>query len=828
MFGYRFGYRGHSRRSVFQSAGVGVSESVSQHGVTFDFATPRPVGQYTNGDWWVLGPVSITSISPESTLHNGVNGAGTPYTNRVVHGAMLNPGNRSFATGGLTTNNTTNTVQGWDSIASSIGFVAYNAAANVDPGRTGTPLTVTSGSVVKFVSRLTALPNGAQNRPAGLDIVVLTVVDAIPAADAIRPGVSRAGNKASPARLSQFDLGVFQNLAATASTPTFAEALDWIDRYHETAMPDSINNPTAKAINNHPEYGRNIGNNLHRAMLCLHLSSFTAEQKRTLLSHMAAIADDIVSRMEEGAVVLGGGGGNQWKKPVVALCAASLGANAPASWLTYLRDAEQLRWGEDSQNFAVSPFDIALPRFAGDGRPRSPYTFQMLGSIDWGEAHSYQPERDGSNWDSFYRDIVNYSLFPGLLAVELTAGGKAAYGNPELWTYYDTVYLRRTEGSPGNVMLPFGLEMTNAFRPAKATAPVIAEAGIRDAAIWLRFDLALNETAAAPATSAFIVNVNGSPVTVSQVSIWRQNIGLTLAAAVTGNDVVTVDYTVPGSNPARSVDGVNIASFTGQALTNRTEKVGGPNAAFPVVAFGAGVSRRLGAMANSVFSSTGIEALAPANSALGTLALLKFRFEGAPPANRRILGFQSGTAPLRIWLNINRTLELDISNAAGTRIIRIATPALAAGVDHDILFSVDATQTTGVNGVNCYVNGVAQALTIATWAGGAGVTLGWSRKTPQGLNPDGNAQFRIGALWLDTTMRVDLTNSANRTKFTSMTGGNLDIGTLGDGITGMRPAQFLVGNADQWNSEFGINRGSGNRFFPTSGVVGPVSGAEWA
>jgi hypothetical protein len=232
-------------------------------------------------------------------------------------------------------------------------------------------------------------------------------------------------------------------------------------------------------------------------------------------------------------------------------------------------------------------------------------------------------------------------------------------------------------------------------------------------------------------------------------------------------------------------------------------------------------------MANSVFSSTGIDSLAPANSARGTLALLRFRFEAAPPANRRILGFQSGTPPLRIWLNINRTLELDICNAVGARIIRFATPALAAGVDHDIVFSFDATQTTGVNGVNCYINGVAQALTIATWAGGAGVTLGWARNTPQGLNPDGNAEFRIGALWLDATARVDLTNSANRAKFTSATGSNLDIGTLGDGITGTRPAQFLVGNADQWNSDFGINRGSGNRLFPTSGLVSPVSGAEW-
>lgn len=824
MPGFGFGFRhGHSRRSNFQVAGTTVVESITQQGVTFNFAAPRPVGQYANGDWWVLGPVLITSISPASTLQNGVNGAGTTYTNRVVHGTMVNPGNRSFTTGRLTANNTTNTVQGWDSITSSIGFVAYNAGANVDPGATGSPLAVTTGSVLKFVSKLTDLPNGAQNRPAGLDMVVLTVVDAIPAADAIRPGVSRSG-KASPARLSQFDLGVFQNLAPTASAPTYAEALDWIDRYHETALPDSINNPTAKGINNHPEYGRDIGNNLHRAMLCLHLSSFTSDQKRTLLSHMAAIADDLVSRAEEGAIVLGGGGGNQWKKPVVALCAAALGANAPASWLTYLSNAEKFRWGEDSQIFRVTPFDMALPRFTGDGRPRSAYTMQMYGSAEWGEAHSYQPERDGSNWDSFYRDIVNYSLYPGMLAVELTTGGKTLWDHPELWTYYDTVYLRRTEGSPGNSMLAFGLEMTNAYRPAKAAAPVIADAGIRDDAIWLRFDLALDELATVPATSDFVVKVNGSPVTVSSVMVWRQNCGLALAAPVSGTDTVTVNYT-SGTNKLRSVDGVNAASFTDQALTNRTEKVGGPNAAFPVVAFGSGVTRRLGALGNSVFGASTLERLAPASSSFGTLALLKFRFEAAPAANRRIYGFSTRTAALRIWLNLNRTIELDISNAAGTRILRLSTPPLTAGVDNDILFSFDMTQAVAANAVNCYVNGVVQTLVISTFT--TGQQIGWSRITPQGLNPDGNAVFRLGAFWLDATTRVDLTNSATRALFTSVTGGNLDIGTLGDGITGTRPAQFIVGNADQWNSEFGINRGSGNQTFPSLGLVTQVSGGEW-
>lgn len=44
--------------------------SVSQDGVTFHFSEPRTVGQYVDGSWWVQGPVTITSITPDSGIAN--------------------------------------------------------------------------------------------------------------------------------------------------------------------------------------------------------------------------------------------------------------------------------------------------------------------------------------------------------------------------------------------------------------------------------------------------------------------------------------------------------------------------------------------------------------------------------------------------------------------------------------------------------------------------------------------------------------------------------------------------------------------------------------
>lgn len=790
---------------------------VAQFGVTFNFGVGRPVGQYANGDYWVLGPVSIASITPEGTTHSGTDGDGVPYAGRVVHGTMVNPGNRVFAVGGLLANNTNNSNQGWDTLGEGIGGLnAYEAGFNVDPGKTGSPLAVTTGSVVKFVSNLDSLP--IQNRPAGNDMVVLSVVDAIPADNAIRPGIARAA-MASPCSTSDFDLTVFQSLAAPATAPTYAEVLDGIDRAIESTLPDFINNTSSKGINNHPEYGRNVGNLIHQALLYLHLDIATDAERTTILSHLMALADDLVARAEENSVTLGGGGGNQWKKPVIAVCAAVLGASAPASWLTYLGSANNYRWAEDSQVFTVGEFDIALPRFTTDGRPRDPYTYEMLGSAEWGEAASYLPERSGSNWDAYYRDVVAYSLIGGTLAVELTTGAKTLWDHPEFWLYMDTVHLRRNEGSPGNTAPAFVVDMLDSFHPAEVAAPAIAAAGIKNDTVWIRFDQALDELAAFPAIGDFVVKVNAAAVTINSVKVWRQNIGLVLAAPVAGNDTVTVSYT-PGVNRVRSVDAVEVAGFTDQALTNLTDKVGGPNAAYPVVEFPVGTKRTL--------SGDGL--WAAADGATFTLALMGFRFEALPASDCMLIGHSSGTPPLRVYLKTDGKLEFQIRDDAGSLLARVQTTALTPGTSYNILLSADAVQATAAAGINCFIDGVEETLGVVTWTGGAGKVFGWTRNgfVTTYLNFSDLVAFRFGALWLDTSSRLDITLGTERDKFTNLTSGDLDIGTLGDGITGSQPSQFLVGNDVQWNSGAGMNRGSAaGRWFVDVGQVNLISGSEW-
>ena len=56
------------------------ADSITQFGITWTFDRDYTVGQFANGDYWVVGPVTIIGIDPPSTEING----------RTKNGSMLN------------------------------------------------------------------------------------------------------------------------------------------------------------------------------------------------------------------------------------------------------------------------------------------------------------------------------------------------------------------------------------------------------------------------------------------------------------------------------------------------------------------------------------------------------------------------------------------------------------------------------------------------------------------------------------------------------------------------------------------------------------------
>ena len=72
--------------------------SVSQYGITWTFAQPARAGRFVNGDWYVVGPVTVKAIDPQPLYGSQIPkfqldhmDKERPEAQRVRNGFMINP-----------------------------------------------------------------------------------------------------------------------------------------------------------------------------------------------------------------------------------------------------------------------------------------------------------------------------------------------------------------------------------------------------------------------------------------------------------------------------------------------------------------------------------------------------------------------------------------------------------------------------------------------------------------------------------------------------------------------------------------------------------------
>ena len=114
--------------------------------------------------------------------------------------------------------------------------------------------------------------------------------------------------------------------------------------------------------------------------------------------------------------------------------------------------------------------------------------------------------------------------------------------------------------------------VTLADDEADLIPPELTAAAVDGAALVLTWDEPLDESAE-PATGAFAVTVGSASRGVADVTVAGSAVTLSLAAAVTANDTVTVSYTVPTDPAAARLEdaaGNAAAGFTDQPVTNET------------------------------------------------------------------------------------------------------------------------------------------------------------------------------------------------------------------------------------------------------------------
>ena len=100
-----------------------------------------------------------------------------------------------------------------------------------------------------------------------------------------------------------------------------------------------------------------------------------------------------------------------------------------------------------------------------------------------------------------------------------------------------------------------------------AALPMLSTATVDGTALTLTYNEALDDTSTTlPSTADYTVTVGTASRDVSGVTISGMTVTLTLATAVTGGQVVILDYT-PGTNPVRDTVGNNAAPLDDQAVT---------------------------------------------------------------------------------------------------------------------------------------------------------------------------------------------------------------------------------------------------------------------
>ena len=377
---------------------------ITQHGITWTFASPQRVGRFVNGDYYVAGTATITDIRPLPTMTNG------------LHGSMLN-------------------IQ--PNIQRS-GFDSRIQSGRYDPSlRVYPPIPLTPGN--KLVSSRSAAGSNPSSVMRPFDtsvspvasISILTCVNAPQALDAFRPSYAQGSTKIYLSR----NLGrqLLPKLPAVQNIPPFSEFEGYLKRPWVDSVFFNFDVPAEYMAS----YGRENAYLMSFAGLLLTLD-FSPGQKEPLLVYLTQYGIDLYGLVEQGhnGWQAHGGHGSGRKFPIL-LAGIMLNEEKMKS--------VRANFGEDMQTIGVSETP-PVGTFTKSWHAK-PETFVYGGHVGingesvnpgWGPYEHLAP----SAWkntlgESYRRCCTSVSWVGEALAVRLIPGLQAAWNHPQFFAYVD-------------------------------------------------------------------------------------------------------------------------------------------------------------------------------------------------------------------------------------------------------------------------------------------------------------------------------------------------------------------------------------------------------
>jgi hypothetical protein len=421
-------------------SGVVQQNQISQFGITWMFDKDYTVGQFANGDYWVMGPVTIIGITPVSRDDG---------TGRIVHGSMLNPSPRS----GLT--------HGYDSkMCGTYDRGYYNPSFNVARPNgqqlsSSNPLTIQTGSLVSVISIPVLNPT---DRTELQNAAILTVLSSPAPEGSFRPPYS-GSDKTIKFNKNQLDYSLLKRLAPVANTPRLHQRAgdaqaDSVERMFERPWLDHVPGPmgrSAHPLDNMISYDREITTQIGIAALMLNLD-FSNQEKEKLLIRFIQVGID------NYGVVQDGGQGN-WcvetgrKFPILFAGIIlnnpdmkNIGARSGDYAYTYPYGPDNpppdlVEFEEDEETYYVSQMDVEMthsPQWRPDSRDaeKIPYEKEDIGLPEWGKVRFYDRTAINKYWATTYRQVIGHAYSGIVLAMHIM-GVKDLWNHDALFDYKD-------------------------------------------------------------------------------------------------------------------------------------------------------------------------------------------------------------------------------------------------------------------------------------------------------------------------------------------------------------------------------------------------------
>lgn len=390
------------------------SATVSQYGITWTFAKPCQVGQFITGDWWVIGPVQVIQVRPETGPAPAEAKGKTVKSRYGATGLVDNPERRNGSmiveqSGGK---------QGYDSRP-----VNYDASLSVvfplelKPGVSLISTISGTGGVNPVLLKDIMWRTEASGNAALQAGAVLTCLDKVPPEDAFRPPY--AGTDKPILRASQIQWAKLPKLASAGTVPDWAMVERWFERPwldHIASWVFQLTGPQENQAN----YGREFCRSASIASLMLMLD-VPQEQKKTLMIRFLQRGIDCYGLVKSGRRWSADGG--HWN-----------GRKWPLLFAGIILDNQQLRdavdeglFSEDQQTYYGTGFhgDTVLYQMVFHTGPKPPYE-----------------EKDPKTWDDGDKRSESYRHtcsvgWPGMALSALLLHAKTAWNHDAFFDYCD-------------------------------------------------------------------------------------------------------------------------------------------------------------------------------------------------------------------------------------------------------------------------------------------------------------------------------------------------------------------------------------------------------